>query len=639
MKRHSVLDRSPRARSRLAALLVSVAPIVLLLIGPAAYAASVSSQLRVCESTTTQQSRGARHRLNAAARAMEACNDVIGRPHDARVSQIHRALMARAALRVAQGDAAGAISDYQQVLAVEATDSAARYELGRLQSRTNESEAALANLEAAYQAAVAAHNPVLAADVRLAQGEVYRDRGAWNAAISAYNEIIDAEIGVERRARAKIGRGYAYAGQGDLEQAMSDYRAALRDDPSLIEAVLALADGYRFSSFPAGGQPDADAFSSAQARYEDVLTRTAGLANPEQKMLRARAFYGFGDLYLRYYLSQSGEGSNAGDARSYLRQAYEKLDQAVGLAPDFWRALQVRGRARAQTAAMQEGAIADYTRALELSAGNSDLYLERGDLYRARDDVERAMRDYDEATRDGGANAYLAYIRRATLYLNARDYLRARRSLDAALGIAQGGDPLPSYLDRPTAIADALLTRSRAIWGMIDDPGVNARQVALESLNDADLAAQTRPTIARYQTGRCLARAVGGGQWDIANNACLYGVQLAGLSSDAGERSAAKGGMGLLQLRWALSDTPTTGQERARLMSSVRWFGEALDADAAPKGRDDAERVALNYYGRGVALECLGDYGQATRQMNNALRLDRGVAARFESYRIRRCRA
>ncbi len=555
-------------------------------------------------------------RADRVERAIRACSAVLD-SSQSRVAHTRRALITRAELYAARGNYGQAVDDYRRAVDHDPSDPVAYLGLGRMQARVNDLDGALASFDAAYERDAGD----VATDARIAAGDVYSERRQWREAIAAYSEADRPSASTDRRVRLLLGRGHAKAGGGDLNGAMEDFLAALLEDRNSIEARLALADGHRLMAFPPGSPADWAHYNAALDHYDDAVERLEARRGDSHRQLTASVLTGRGELFLRRYLADAGD-------RSILNLAARDFDAAVSLDSNNVRALSGRAAAFAQNPAERDRAVADLDRALRIAPDAAELYRARANLHAEAGDSERAVRDYDQTIRRGGENSYAAYYRRGLIYLDEGDLARADQSFTRAAALAASGEVGPG-VDPMTARAEALVMRSRTAWGRLDEPGADARAIARRARDDADTAAALAPNRADFVSASCLARTVAGGEWETAELACDRAIRLA---SGAQQVSDAHGAAGLLNLRRALAGGSNV-QEVVRLQFAEHNLRDAINANPnAPA------RTALYRYALGVTLECLNRRLEADRLTAAALDADRGVAARFEAHRIRRCR-
>ena len=599
-----------RRSSRLSNLLLGVAPALLLAAAMPAEARGVGGDFRTC------QRQDARH----IQRAISACGNVVENDR-ATVAQVQGALIARANMLIGRNDLNAAAADLEQAQRMGADDPATLLALGRVRARLNDPDGAL---EAFHDASANATSQDVAAnfEAQMAAGAIQLERRQWTQAIATYSRAREITSNDSRKARALVGLGHAYLGAGDIREAIDKYEDAVRLNPNSIDALLALADTQRSLVLA-----NRHAFADADAYYTEALARIgAAAAGATQRRLLARAYAGRGDLYIQRYLR-----THADDPRRSqdLAVAASDFEDAVEADSQNVEALVGRAKVYEQNAATRMRAAADLDRAIRIAPDDGEIYRARGDLYALIGDPERAMRDYDEALQHGG-DQYRTYFQRGMIYISAGDFVRADQSFAQAAALARHG-PLPPGMDPNTALAEALFMRSRAQWNLIDAPGLVAEAVARNARNLADEAAAHRPLQARYEAGRCLTRLVAGGEWGVAETACREAIRLARETSDANQLSDAYGAMGMLQLRWALAGAPNGAVEATHLQYAVDAFDDAADQNTSS--------AALYRYGQAVALQCLGRQIEGARLMQEALRSDRSVEARFLAHRIRHCQA
>jgi tetratricopeptide (TPR) repeat protein len=576
---------------------------VLMAGAPPAYARSISRELRICQT-------------QANSRALEACSYVIGRRGGASIAQMEAAYSARAEIHARLGDVRAAAADFER--AVELNPEAARLWLRLGQLHLASAEIAAAESAFARAEALAAGDLELAARALIGRGEVLRRQGQLDGASSAFQQAIYQSDDDRVRALGYLGEGRVRAEEGDRDGAVSAFMAAARRDSASGEiqyalgaALAARASLYSGVAFEEDSEAAVSAFERALGAYRES---GAGARS------RSGIFGAIGAVELERHRRTDMAGALARAERAYA--------QAVDADPANADALAGRAAARAASPNGRAAALADMDAALRLRPSDGELYRARGDINWQAGEGADAMRDYDAALQRGAANGYELYIRRGRLYLQFADYPRAHQSFDRALALAEA-DTLPAGADRSSAIAEALLGRAEAGWRTLDAPGVHLRSAALAAVADADRAAREAPSQVRYEVGRCLARVVAGGHWDAARVACRAAVEQAQYvgGDDLANAVAARA---LFELKMALAGPVSASERRRYLAAAEQSFGAASDADAA-----EARSLAL--FGRSVAVSCQQRANEAGRYAREALALDRGVAARFEAYRMPRC--
>jgi tetratricopeptide (TPR) repeat protein len=137
-----------------------------------------------------------------------------------------------------------------------------------------------------------------------------------------------------------------------------------------------------------------------------------------------------GDSLAEVYFFRGFHYASRGD----LDQAMGDFTAAISLRPGFSLAHYNRGVAYNDKHEFDR-AIADFTEAIRLNpsppflSGKINVYLNRGAAYLAKGDLDRAFNDFTEAIRFEPGSV-MAHYRRADIYMQKRDYVRAAQSYD-----------------------------------------------------------------------------------------------------------------------------------------------------------------------------------------------------------------
>jgi tetratricopeptide (TPR) repeat protein len=184
----------------------------------------------------------------------------------------------------------------------------------------------------------------------------------WDLAIESYSQALKI---APKLTAALLGRGLAYKGKGDLDNAIKDFRAIVRVDPR-----------------------GNDAFS-AHLIQREVFQSKGDLKGALAELDRAVAI-------------RPNDGSTYG-LRGALKQAIGDLDgalldldKAVTLAPTNSLCFDNRGLARTAKGDF-EGAIEDFSQAMNFNVRQPSFMVHRGDAKLAKGDTEGALADYDQA--------------------------------------------------------------------------------------------------------------------------------------------------------------------------------------------------------------------------------------------------
>ncbi|GEM_PF-1263401 len=195
-------------------------------------------------------------------------------------------------------------------------------------------------------------------------------------------------------------RGYIYQTQGNLAQAMADWAAAIKLDPT-----FALAYYNRGVACFAQGKLD-----QAIAEYSAAIA-----SDP------------------KFPLAYNNRGWTLIKQGDYA-QALSDLDHALALDPKFALALSNRGYAHQAQGNLAQ-AIADYSGAIAADPGLAMAYSNRSWAHYLQGDIDRALADGNHAVKLNPQLA-IAYVNRSAALIQKNDLDRALADLDQAIALA-----------------------------------------------------------------------------------------------------------------------------------------------------------------------------------------------------------
>ncbi len=237
----------------------------------------------------------------------------------------------------------------------------------------------------------AAESSETAAEYRR-RGELSADRGDYDGAIRDFTKAIEAN---PKDAEVYLLRGIVHNRKGSFEDAIADYSQAVKVNPRLTGAWFALATARR----------DNGDFEGALRDYEKCLIFES---SPQVRGMAERRI-----ADLRMKLNREGlskvsgkeidlEGAEAYYKRGLVRYEMREIEGAIA---DFTRAIEIdpnyfwayfkRGVARIRKGDL-DAAIADLTKVIELNPKLAEGYMGRGMARNRRGDVEGAIEDYEK---------------------------------------------------------------------------------------------------------------------------------------------------------------------------------------------------------------------------------------------------
>jgi tetratricopeptide (TPR) repeat protein len=246
------------------------------------------------------------------------------------------------------------------------------------------------------------------------RGGVYRRMGKLDLALKDLNDSISYDA---KDPNAFNIRGVILKDQKDLDNALKDFDAALKLDPSHVNALTNRGDLYRQA-----GKRDL-----AVADYQKVLTLSTDDA------IKKKAIVALSELGV----STADKGADPdyqGCEKLSGIAAVAACDRAIASqgfgGKDLAELYRMRGWERRQKGD-SDGAMADYTEAIEIDPANSTAYHNRGDLSYALNAFDRALDDFNQSIKlnDSVANVFWGrgrvYQAKGEIELARDDYTKA----------------------------------------------------------------------------------------------------------------------------------------------------------------------------------------------------------------------
>jgi len=344
-------------------------------------------------------------------------------------------LLARGATKAQQGDKTGAIADYTQAIALNASDAETfykranvRYDMGATEQAIQDYTQAIkvnpSYTKAIYNRALARRDTGdkrgaledLTQVLRLnpSDGEAYYQRGL------AYYDLADYRTAIEdytqairlnpNDATAYSNRGLARSASGDKTGAMADFTQAIQISPK--EAGVYYSRGRsRFNLADYQGamedysraielEPDqADAYTNRCSAYLNLATYDKAIEDCSRA--------------IRLDPKDEAAYNNRCIAHLNLKQfqkASEDCSLTIGLNSNNPKAYSNRGLARSASGD-KLGAVEDFTRAIGLNPSDAVAYSNRGSLYSEQKNYPLAVEDFAQSLRLNPNNATAFYSR------------------------------------------------------------------------------------------------------------------------------------------------------------------------------------------------------------------------------------
>jgi tetratricopeptide (TPR) repeat protein len=236
-------------------------------------------------------------------------------------------------------------------------------------------------------------------------GNAYKNQGKIDDAIGEYKEALRLDPGL---ALAHNNLGSAYRDQGKIDDAIGEYKEALRIDPNLAEAHNNLGATYH-------GQGRLD---NAIGEYKEALRIAPNNAMAHNNLGLAYQDQGKLDAAIREYKEALRIDPTLAEAHNNLGLAYRdqgKLDaamrefkEALRLNPNYADSHYNLGIAYHAQGKL-DAAMREYKEVLRLNPNDADLHCNLGSVYASQGKFDVAIREYKEALRLNPNDADLHY--------------------------------------------------------------------------------------------------------------------------------------------------------------------------------------------------------------------------------------
>lgn len=297
----------------------------------------------------------------------------------------------------------------------------------------------------------------------LQRGQQHAAAGQVKLAIADFSEALQDN---PDEGEAHFGRGACYLKLAEYDKAIADLQQAQRLEPDKHASPPELAEAFFLRGSQRFEQGD---FSAAATDFSEAIrlgpVRPAAYYQRGRCALKANDYdKAIADFEKAAELDPGQYSSDPAFAAAYLARGTRWLEQqqdakaiadlgeAIRLNPHEGKALSRRGAARYRKGEDMQGAVEDFSAALQIQANDTDLVM-RARAYRKLKKVDDALADLREAARLNPLNAAAFYFLGECL-LEKEDYDNASAALARAIEIDPGGKD-PSF-----TLADAFYFRA-----------------------------------------------------------------------------------------------------------------------------------------------------------------------------------
>lgn len=332
-------------------------------------------------------------------------------------------IVGRGVMKVAKGDLAGAIADYDRALELAPNEPVAYVNRGLAYAAQKKFERAIVD----YDRAIALNPKDPKAYIN--RGVAFREMQQPQKALEEYRQAIAL---APKQSLAYLNRSAIYLDSGELEKAIADCNQALLLDPS-----LALAYGHRGTAYQLLGKLSlslADLSKAIELNPEDG----------DHYVNRAVTWRKLGDIQAAIADYDSATHRKPRQIAIYINRAglyIAQRDWARAI-NDCNKALEIDSRSpmayynRGNAYLGQndfDAALADFDRAIQLNPSYEDAYMGRGNLHKLRKNQTAAIADYEKLA---GLNPAKGYVALGNLCAENKDWQVAKSHYDHAIALA-----------------------------------------------------------------------------------------------------------------------------------------------------------------------------------------------------------
>ena len=292
------------------------------------------------------------------------------------------------------------------------------------------------------------------------RGNAYADKGDLDRAIADYDRAIEIDGKDPFRWN---NRGLAWKRKGDHDRAIADFDQAIRTDPGYTAAYTNRGQTYEDKGDAERAKVDYLAALAVPQKYgngkfahDKARERLVALGVPSETLPRSMPAVGATAFQQDQRLCNSSSTRPDEGIAACTRQIESGRWQGHNLAISYYN----RGIFHYDQDELDK-AIADYSKALELSPNYASAFNNRGNAHSAKGDLDLAIADYDRAIEIDGKDPF-RWNNRGLVWKRKGDFDRAIADFDQAIKIDPGytvaytnrGEAHEGKGDRERAITD-----------------------------------------------------------------------------------------------------------------------------------------------------------------------------------------
>ncbi|MFK8184579.1 MAG: tetratricopeptide repeat protein [Phormidesmis sp.] len=348
------------------------------------------------------------------------------------------------------GDYAGAIAQLNPILSESPDDAAALFSKGLVQIEQGDYPSAIASLTQSAEKS----EGTASANALVERGNAYYEIGEYDQAIDDYRSALRIDA---NNAQAYEEWAAVNVLQGNAQEAVQNLDLAIKNDPTSIPAYVNRGSRRSELGDKAGAREDWQAASKLEAiTARDYSSRgyaKSRLGNKRGAVDDYNQALIVNPNHVRSLINRAYDFYESGEKQ----QALNTLEKALAINPNSVVALILKGEIKAfSNPADWDGAIASYTQALDVNPNDPDVLNNRCSAYFATEQLTLALADCNQGLSINPRNASL-YTVRGNIHLQQNETQQAIQDYSRTIELSEdiGGDPrrqASAYSNRASAL-------------------------------------------------------------------------------------------------------------------------------------------------------------------------------------------